>query len=493
MERILEPSDFSADILALLNGLRPRDDNTNIYTPLHVVNQMLDILPKEIWKSKEIKFLDPVCKSGVFLREIAKRLICEQIKSDGKKLKGKDRLPYIQHVLKNQIFGISLSEEAGKVSRRTVYASQRADSKLSLGEGLFANIEGNIRYAPCGGEGEKASYPFLEKSIREIFGEEMKFDVIIGNPPYQMNVGIQQKSHAIPIFQNFIERAKQLNSRFVEMIIPSRWFSGGRGLDEFRDEMLKDRRICILHDFLDGSECFSDVEIKGGVCYFLWDRNYNGKCFIYTHSGKEIEKSYRYLSEDMQDIFIRYPQGVSIVQKVLNFNETSFATIVSPQTPFGLYSSFNSWQSSKTTSSIKLYANKKTGFIDNASIQKNRQWIDQWKLYVPKAIGSGNMQTDIIKPIIGEKMSACTQTYIMYGPFKTKTECENVISYVSTKFFHFLVGLRKNTQDAMSKVYRFVPLQDFSKPWTDAELYRKYRLTEKEIAFIEKMIRPMEP
>lgn len=493
MERTSEPDDFSTDILALLNGLRPRDDNTNVYTPLHVVNRMLDILPREIWKSKEIKFLDPVCKSGVFLREIAKRLVCEQIKSDGKKLKGQDRLPYIQHVLKNQIFGIALSEEAGKVSRRTVYASQRADSKFSLGEGLFASSEGNIRYTPSESEGEKASYPFLEKSIREIFGEEMKFDVIIGNPPYQMKTGGAQ-AQATPLYNKFVLQALNLNPHYVIMITPSRWFSGGFGLDSFRSKMLHDKRIQEIHDFPNAKDCFSDVEIKGGVSYFLWNSKYQGLCTISTHTGERtISVKERPLLEKDCDIFIRDNEAIPILRKVQSFHEKTFDSIISCQRPFGLPTNFSDMSDTKQEESFKVYANHKIGYLPiHYQISKNQELIHQWKLFTPKAIGSGMMATDQVKPILGEPNSLCTETYVAIGPFKTKEETENVCSYIKTRFFHFLLGLRKNTQDALSKVYRFVPLQDFSKPWTDAELYKKYNLTEKEIAFIEKMIHPME-
>lgn len=492
MEKTPEPDDFSADILALLNGLRKKEDNTNIYTPLHVVNQMLDILPKEIWKSKTVKFLDPVCKSGIFLREITKRLICEQIKSDGKKLKGKDRLPYIQHVLKNQIFGIAISEEAGKISRRTVYASQRADSRFSLSEGLFENSVGNIRYTPCENEGIKAFYPFLEKSIREIFGEEMKFDVIIGNPPYQMKTG-GAKAQATPLYNKFVLQAQDLKPHYIVMITPSRWFSGGFGLDSFRSKMLHDKRIQELHDFPNAKDCFSDVEIKGGVSYFLWNSDWQGPCKISTCTEGKKDTSTRPLLEKDCDIFIRNNEAIPILRKVLSFQEKTFDTIISCQRPFGLPTNFSDLSDAKQGDSLKVYANHKIGYLPiHYQIPKNQELINQWKLFTPKAIGSG-MATDQVKPILGEPNSLCTETYVAIGPFKTKVEAENVCSYIKTRFFHFLLGLRKNTQDALARVYRFIPLQNFSKPWTDAELYKKYNLTEKEIAFIEKTIHPMEP
>lgn len=319
----------------------------------------------------------------------------------------------------------------------------------------------------------------------------MKFDVIIGNPPYQLNVGVQQESYAISLYHKFVLQAKKMNPRYLSMIIPSRWFAGGRGLDEFRDEMLHDDSLRVIHDFINASDCFSGVEIKGGVCYFLWNRDNKGLCKIYTHKDNNITYSERPLLEKNNDTFIRYNQAISIIEKVYKLKENSFSSVVSPQTPFGLYSSFKDFQKIGDDSYIKVYANKQIGYLSkDFVISKNSQWINNWKVYVPKAIGSGDMATDIIKPIIGEPNSVCTQTYIMYGPFNNKKECENVISYVNTKFFHFLMGLKKVTQDAMAKVYTLIPMQDFTKSWTDEELYVKYKLTDEEITFIESMVRP---
>lgn len=494
---------YKPDVLSCLADL----SNDEVFTPPSVVNDMLDMLPQGLFESPDTTFLDPVCKSGVFLREIAKRLI-----------KGlEDKIPDLQeridHIFQKQLFGIAITELTSLLSRRSVYCSKYPNSKYSVSQ--FDDVQGNIRYKNtqhewvkgkccfCGAteseygtqkrEGmESHAYEFIHTTKpQEIYN--MKFDVIIGNPPYQLNVGVQQKSYAIAIYDKFVEQAKKLNPRYLVMITPSRWFSGGRGLDEFRNIMLNDRRLKVIHDYIDASDCFTGVEIKGGVCYFLWDKEYNGDCDIYTHKNKDIQHSKRPLLEEGNDTFIRYNQAISILHKVKKFNETSFSTIVSPQTPFGLYSSFSNFSKEKHNSSaLKLYANKQIGFVDSDVIQKNTQWIDKWKVYIPKAIGSGDMETDLFKPFVGEPNSVCTQTYILIGPCDNKTICENIISYMKTKFFHFLVGIKKVTQDAMAKVYQFVPMQDFSKPWTDAELYDKYKLSQDEIDFIESMIRPME-
>lgn len=493
----LNAKNFPVDILALLDGLRPGEENTNVFTPQKVVNEMLDMLPKEIWKSSTVKFLDPVCKSGIFLREIAKRLVDAQaIDANGNKLKGRERLPVIRHILQNQIYGIATTEEAAIISRRTVYGSQRADSRYSLSE-FKDSAEGNIRYRECSSRNEKRkeAYPFLDLNIYEIFGENMNFDVIIGNPPYQENVGIQAKAFGVNIFNLFVDQARNLQPNYLTMIIPSKWFSGDRGLDAFRNSMLNDTRIQIIHDFFDASECFPpSVEIKGGVCYFLWNKEYHGDCVIYSHENGHINKMKRPLLENGGDVFIRYNKAISILHKVEKSKETNFSSLVSVQTPFGLVSSFSRFHQNNTGNEIKVYAkNKQQGFLDSAiDISKNQNCIDKWKVYVPKAVGSGKMKDDWLNPIIGEPHSVCTQTYLMFGPFEDKRICENVISYTQTKFFHFLWGLKKVTQDGMRDTYSFIPLQDFSKPWTDAELYAKYTLTEEEIAFIESMVKPLE-
>jgi len=277
------------------------------------------------------------------------------------------------------------------------------------------------------------------------------------------------------------------------MIIPSRWFSGGRGLDEFRDEMLNDRRIRKIIDYPVSSECFPGVEIKGGVCYFLWDRDNQGDCEVKTIRGNKKSSMTRPLLEINSDIFVRYNEAISILRKVLAKNETSFSEQVSTQKPFGLRTFFKG-KSKPFQESIKLYANKSVGYIKEEEIIQNKRWIDKHKVYITMAYGAGeDFPHQILnRPFYGEPNSCCTETYIVIGPYSSQKKAQNIISYIQTRFFRFLVLLRKNTQHAAKSVYSFVPIQNFDEPWTDEKLYKKYGITKEEIAFIESMVRPME-
>ena len=490
---------YNPDVLSCLANL----SNDEVFTSPTLANAVLDMLPQELFESKETTFLDPCCKSGVFLREIAKRLI------KGLEKQIPDLQKRLNHIYTKQLYGIAITELTALLSRRSAYCSKHANGKYSICD-AFNDEDGNIRYKRvehtwengrciyCGASQseydrdkslETHAYQFIHNP-KEL--KKMKFDVIVGNPPYQLSDGGAQAS-ASPLYHLFVQQAKKLNPRYLTMIIPARWYAGGKGLDDFRDEMLHDTRLRIIHDFWDASECFPGVEIKGGVCYFLWDRDNKGLCKIYTHEKNEIiSTAERPLLEKDTDIFIRYNKAIGILHKILSKNETSFSSIVSSRKPFGLPTNFVDYKTTYFKGSVKIYANKNQGYVDLNKIEKNKDLIKKYKLFIPKAIGSGDIRTDRLKAIIGERDTCCTETYVVIGPFDSLGQTRNALSYIETNFFHFLLGLRKITQDTTAKVYQFVPLQDFNETWTDEKLYKKYGLTKEEIDFIESMIRPME-
>ena len=493
----MQNNTYNPDVLSCLANL----SNDEVFTPPALANQMLDMLPMELWSNPDAKFLDPCCKSGVFLREIAKRLIV------GLEHKIPDIQERLNHIYKNQLFGIAITELTSLLARRSVYCSKNANSQYSIctdfntecGNIVFERVHhtwenGRCKY--CGASQseydrddslETHAYQFIHAD--EVFN--MKFDVIIGNPPYQLNTGTGS-AQAIPLYHRFIQRAKQLAPRYLTMIVPSRWFSGGMGLDSFRDEMLNDTRLRVLHDFLDASECFPGVEIKGGVCYFLWDRDSRGECDVKTHKGGIIiSTSRRSLLEANTDIFIRYNEAIPILRKIQACTQKYLTDGVQSLGVFGFPTNFSEYQKKNFAGGITIYGNRFVGYINPSQLISGHELIDKHKVLLPKAIGSGGFDLTF-NPIITYKNSCCTFTYVVMGAFDNKEHAENLVSYIKTNFFKFLVGLRKITQDATKKVYSFVPMQDFSEPWDDAKLYKKYGLTADEIAFIESMVRPME-
>lgn len=493
---------YNPDVLSCLANL----SNDEVFTPPAVVNAMLDMLPQELFRDKTTTFLDPVCKTGVFLREIAKRLI------DGLAEEIPNLQERVDHIFHKQLFGIAITEMTSLLSRRSLYCSKYPNSRYSVTK--FSDPVGNIRFKNMKHTWKDGKCVFCRASEKEYRRDEsleahayefihtvhperilnMKFDVIIGNPPYQLSDGSGLGAGAIPIYDKFVEQAKKLKPRYLSMVIPARWYAGGRGLDKFRADMISDRSIRVLHDFLNASDCFNGVEIKGGVCYFLWDRDNKGKCKVITHNGDSIVvQAERELKEEKSDVFIRYSEGVSVYHKIRAFGENTMDSYVSSQRPFGLRTYVHGDKSSYS-GAIKLYERGGIGYIDENQVTKNVDWVFKPKVYISAAYNAGDSYPHQIlgKPIMGERGSACTETYVVIGPFNSERETANVISYISTKLFRFLVMLKKSSQHAAAPVYSFVPVQDFSKPWTDEELYAKYNLSEEEIAFIESMIKPME-
>lgn len=504
------------DVLSCLSDL----SNDEVFTPPNIVNDMLDLLPQELFANPNTTFLDPVCKSGVFLREIAKRLI------KGLELIIPDLQERLDHIFHKQLYGIAITELTSLLSRRSVYCSKYPNSPYSVSQ--FDDIQGNIRYKQvehewikgkccfCGAteseygtvkrDGmESHAYEFIHTvKPQEIF--KMKFDVIIGNPPYQLSTSeIEGKSNAVPIYHLFVNNAKALSPNYLVMIIPARWMTGGlRSLDEFRNSMIHDKRISIIHDYLDSKDVFSGVEVKGGICYFLWNKNYNGLCKYYTHNNSEISEVDRVLAEDSDDVLIRNIKLLSIKKKIWdNNNEQSVEQIASSQTPYGLLSNVF-LKDAKNFTEIKLPGSKFRVFGLGKNLKREIRYTmpqfilpknfsaKSYKVFIPEVYGNGLIGETISSPIVACPGDICTQTYRQFGKFLTLEEAENFASYVSTKFFRILVGMLKNTHHAPAKVYRYVPMQDFSKCWTDEELYAKYDLSDEEIQFIESMIRPME-
>lgn len=506
------------DVLTCIANL----SNDEVFTPPEFANRMLDTLAEawatshdgaNLWADKTVKFLDPCTKSGVFLREITRRLT-EGLADEIPDLKAR-----VNHILTQQVFGIGITHLTSLLARRSVYCSKHADGEHSIAK-TFTSDAGNIWFERlehtwaetkciyCGAprtifdreEGlETHVYAFIHTDdiktrIAELFGGDMQFDVIIGNPPYQMTGGAGGSSDS-SIYHLFVEQAMRLDPRFLSMVIPSRWLAGGRGMDDFRKSMLTGGHLSHLVDYTKMSTAFPGVDFEGGVGYFLWNREYQGECAYTLFQGEEqLPTVKRKLGA--HDIFVRDHIAVGILEKVLKHGEDSIAEILTNREPFKLESNFRGFHKSPGRGDIAIHYTDKgrrgVGYIARGEIVKNADLIDKWKVLVPKAYGErGAIPAMVLgRPIIASAPSVCTGSYLFFYA-ETATEAESICSYCTTKFFRLLVSLRKITQDAFRPMYSWVPQQAWDRKWTDADLYKKYRLTKDEIAFIEKMIRPM--
>jgi site-specific DNA-methyltransferase (adenine-specific) len=519
------------DVLTCIANL----SNDEVFTPPEFANKMLDTVAEawatankgeNIWKNSSVKFLDPCTKSGVFLREITSRLI------KGLAEEMPDLQKRVDHILTRQVFGIAITELTSLLARRSLYCSKHAKGEHSVATS-FNSDAGNVwferaehtwkndRCEYCGAsrntldrgkELETHAYTFIHTvdikcRVAEIFGDHMQFDVIVGNPPYQLTDDGYGTS-AAPIYHHFVQQAKALDPRFLSMVIPARWFAGGKGLDDFREAMLADSRLRSIDDYLSAADVFPGVGLKGGVCFFLWDRDNPGQCRVTTHfKDEEPSSAYRQLLEEGADVFIRFNQGLSILKKVVAIEtgksgtlslpaNKRFDRLVSSRKPFGLETTFKG-KPKRREGDLLIYQNGGTGYVAKDSISTGITLIKKWKVYVGRAApGTGNRDTYPHKilstPFIGEPDTISSETYLCIGPFDTKKQADSVLSYLSCRLTRLLVLLHKPSQDTSRKVYTFVPTQKWTKNWTDEDLYAKYGLSESEIAFIEKVVRPMD-
>ncbi len=496
------------DILDVISNL----SSDEVFTPPPVANAVLDLLPEEVWSDPKLRWLDPGTKTGVFLREAARRLM------DGLDEAIPDEDARREHILKNMLYGAAITELTSLMARRSLYCSKDATSDKSIvqmgtpaGNVFFDRIDHDFddsgRCTECRGskeqlergeERENYAYAFIHKDGRDKMSEvmDMQFDVIVGNPPYQMDGG-GGGTNATPLYNLFVQQALALNPSYVAMITPSRWLAGGRGLSEFREQMLADTRLQQLVDYPNAAELFPGVQIEGGVSYFLWANEHSGPCSVSQMRSGEIQgPADRNLAEF--DIFVRDAQQLNVLRRVEKVEGSSVIELFTGDTPFGLATNFNEFHlGNKRSGEIGIHAlrggNRVKGWVSRSKIKKNQHLIDEWNVFVPKAHGASKQPPDSIlgKPVVAGPKSVCTQTFLVAGPFETREQAESFESYLRTRFFRFLVSIRKISQDALRSTYTWVPQQKWDREWTDEQLYKKYGITEEEQSYIEEMIKEM--
>ena len=498
---------YNPDVLSCLANL----SNDEVFTPPEVVNQMLDALPQELFSNPDTTFLDPACKTGVFLREIAKRLI------EGLEPQIPDLQERIDHIFQKQLYGIAITEITSLLSRRGVYCSKYPNSDFSVTRFDDKHADGNIRFIKgikhgwnkgkcvfCGAtesqyerstDLETHAYEFIHTlEPQEIF--KMKFDVIIGNPPYQLSDGGNGVS-ATPIFQHFVSQAINMNARYVSMIIPARWYAGGKGLNDFREMMLEDKHMKNLVDYESSKDCFAGVNIAGGICYFLRDREYTGDCEITNVVSTGNITAKRPLDEF--PILIRSNLAVSIVHKILDSGADVWSDYAYPRNPFGFATNYRG-REERRANDIEILSSVGFRYVDRNEVKKNADIIDHYKVLIGRLVPSnGELDVD---PKDGYKVitdtriigpgQINTETYLDIGVFKTEVEALNFEKFLKSKLPRFLLRQAISSLNVTRECFRFVPCEDFTEEWTDEKLYKKYGLTNEEIAFVESIIRPME-
>lgn len=521
------------DVLTSIANL----SNDEVFTPPELANKMLDSLASawaetndgaSIWENSSVTFLDPFTKSGVFLREITARLV------KGLETQIPDLQTRVNHVLTKQVFGIAITQLTSLLARRSVYCSKWANGEHSIGTD-FTDSQGNIwfertehtwaggttkelradaagntvevtidgRCIYCrasraeydrGDEVESYAYAFIHgasvpSTWNSRIGDTMKFDVIIGNPPYQLSSGDTSDE---PIYQLFVEQAMKTEPRFITMVTPSRWFSGGKNLDDYRKRMIADRRLREIWDFPDSKETFPGVEIKGGVSFFLWNRDHEGDCRFSTIQRGVVVSSIERDLREHKGVIVRDNFAATIIEKVQVKNEPVLASEVSSQTPFGIHTNFSNWKTTKSDGYIRLYKRGlEEAWVDPSYVTAHSEWIPNIKVLISKAYNGGDAVPHQVigRPVITEANSVCTQTYIVARNCESQTEAENFAEYLKTRFVRFLVRQRKISQDNRPDTFAFVPSLDMSKRWTDEELYNRYNISADEQAYIASQVK----
>ncbi len=502
------------DILDVIAQL----SSDEVPTPPVLARALLDLLPAEVWSNADYQWLNPGSKSGAILREAARRLM------EGLADWEQDPQKRAEHILTRMLFGCSITQLTGEMTRRSVYVSRDASGEHAAVR--FDTREGNLRFVPadhdypvnregratgpcrvCGapvglerGESrENYAYAFIHEAYPTEEMWDMQFDVIVGNPPYQ--VGTEgHGATASTIYHHFVDRAIALNPKYLAMIIPSRWFTGGKGLDDFRTRMISDRRLRAIVDNPKVFDCFPGVKIRGGVNYFLWDRDHDGDCEFSTRIDGRIMST---MTRDLRQgngVLLRDNRAMSVIRKVDAVAERRVEEMCTVTKPFGLTmrSNYPGSVPEPFDGAVPLIYASHVGYSRPDQIQRNHQWIDRWKVLLPMA-SSGDTAQDaegrIVDVVLGAPIalapgSACTQTYFITGMFDSGEEAENYAHYLATKFVRFLVLQRKSTQHVTPDRFRFVPMLDVSRRWTDADLYAHFALTEDEVAYIEANIKP---
>ncbi len=503
------------DVLSCIANL----SNDEVFTPPELANRMLDTLTdawaasnngQNLWANPTVRFLDPCTKSGIFLREITSRLV------RGLAPAIPDLQQRVDHILTRQVFGIGITQLTALLARRSLYCSKHANGHHSIANG-FANPDGNVWFQRmehtwegtkctfCGApqttldrgpERENYAYAFIHTNtiharIAELFGDDMHFDVIIGNPPYQMSTG---KTSDTPIYHRFVEQAMTLEPRFLVMVTPSRWFTGGKGLDSYRERMILDRCLQVIMDFPNSKEVFPGVEIKGGVSYFLWNKDHIGDCeFTTILGGNELSRAIRDL-RDGKGVIIRDNRASTIVDKVSSHRGSWLSARVSPQTPFGIHTNFVDWHSKKQIGDIQLFKRGlEEAWISPKNVGSRQEWIPKIKVIMSYAYGGGNALPHQVtgRPIVIPGNSVVTQTYMVAGVFDDQSEAENYAEFLKTRFVRFLIRQRKISQHNRPDTFALVPDLPMNRKWSDADLYEKFGISIEEQAYIASIVKPM--